>query len=551
MKRSNLAVMRSMIALVRPLWLWMSMAVVLGIAGFLCSIFITVFGALAMVKVLGLADPFSWTALWIVLAICGLGRGILRYGEQACNHYIAFRLLALIRDRVFSALRRLCPAKLEGKEKGNLISMLTSDVELLEVFYAHTISPVLIALCMSLLMSVLIARYHPLLGAWAALSYAAVGIFVPLLISKRCTDLGMSARNEAGSFSSFLLESLRGLDETLQYEGGERRLMQIQQKSKRLSRCEGKLRVKSGEGMALTNALIWGLSLVMLAAGALLNQQQMLSTQGVLLSFVMLMSSFGPVTALANLGTTLQSTLASGNRILDLLEEEAIVEERREGEAVIGGDAMLDGVHFAYEQETILDDLSLTLPKGRMIGIHGKSGSGKSTVLKLLMRFWDVQEGNVTIGEQNVKELRTASLREYESYMTQDTHLFHDTIENNIRLVKPDATHEEIVEACRKASLHAFIESLPQGYDTNVGELGESLSGGEKQRIGLARVFLHDADLVLLDEPTSNLDSLNEAIILKALDEQKQDKTIVLVSHRPSTLRLCDGCIHIDSGRVS
>lgn len=551
MKRGNIAVMRSMIALVRPLWLWMTMAVLLGIAGFLCSILITVFGALAMVKVLGLADPFSWTTLWIALAVFGVGRGILRYGEQASNHYIAFKLLALVRDRVFSALRRLCPAKLEGKEKGNLISMLTSDVELLEVFYAHTISPVLIALCMSVLMSVLIACYHPLLGILAAFSYAAVGVFVPLHISKRCGGLGMAARNEAGSFSSFMLESLRGLDETLQYEGGERRLTQIRTKSERLSRYEGELRVKSGEGMALTNALILGLSLLMLAAAALLYQQQMLPLEGVLMSFVMLMSSFGPVTALANLGTTLQNTLASGSRILDLLEEEAVVKERQEGETVTGGDAVLDRVRFAYEQETILDDLSLTLPKQRMIGIQGKSGSGKSTILKLLMRFWDVDQGSVRIGGQNVKAFRTASLRDYESYMTQDTHLFHDTIENNIRLVKPDATHEEIVEACRKASLHTFIESLPQGYDTNVGELGDALSGGEKQRIGLARVFLHDADLLLLDEPTSNLDSLNEAIILKALDEQKQDKTIVLVSHRPSTLRLCDTCIHIESGRVS
>ena len=549
MKRSRVSILYAMLGLVRPLWLWMVCAVGLGALGFFCSIMITVFGALGILKALGAADPFSWPFFFGMLAVFGIGRGVLRYGEQASNHYIAFKLLALIRDRVFTALRRLCPAKLEGRGKGDLISRLTSDVELLEVFYAHTISPILIALLMSILMSLLIAGLHPLLGVYALVSYAIVGIVLPLLLSRRCSDLGMQSRQRDGAFSSYLLESLRGLTQTLQYADGEARLASIRHQSEELSKSEGELRIQSGKGSALTGTVIHTLSLLMLGLCCLLHQQGMISSAGVLLGFVTLLSSFGPVTALAKLGVTLQNTLASGERILELLEEEPLVEENREGREVSDGDLELTQVSFAYEEEQILNDVSLQIRSHQMTGIHGPSGSGKSTLLKLLMRFWDVDMGSVRIGNDDVRDLRTTALRAHESYMTQDTHLFHDTIENNIRFVRPQATHEEVVEACRKASIHDFILSLPQGYATNVAELGDSLSGGERQRIGLARVFLYDAKLVLLDEPTSNLDSLNEAVILKALDEEKQEKTIVLVSHRPSTLRICDVCMEADFGR--
>lgn len=549
--QSKWKIMTAMLKLVRPLWAWMVLAVLLGVAGFFCSILITVLGTYGLISLLGLSEPVALTLLFALLALFGIGRGLLRYGEQACNHYIAFKLLALIRDHVFTALRRLCPAKLEGRGKGDLISMLTSDVELLEVFYAHTISPVLIALIMSVAMSVLIGMWHPLLGVLALFSYALVGIVVPMRISSRCADLGMQSRTQAGAFSSFMLESLRGLDETIQYGNGEARAAQLNQRSSALSAQEGVLRVRSGEGMALANTAIMTLSLLMLAASCLLYQQGMLSLAGIVMPFVTLLSSFGPVTAIANLGTTLQNTLASGSRVLALLQEEPEVAEQSEGETFSGAGASFEAVDFAYEDQSILSSFSLNIAPGKMSGICGKSGSGKSTMLRLLMRFWDVHSGTVRAGRHDVRALKTASLRSYESFMTQETHLFHDSILNNIRLVKPDASREEVEAACRKASIHDFIMSLPHGYDSEVGELGDTLSGGERQRIGLARVFLHDSELILLDEPTSNLDSLNEAVILKSLDEQKADKTIVLVSHRQSSLRLCDEVFEMNATRVS
>ena len=400
-------------------------------------------------------------------------------------------------------------------------------------------------------MSVLIGMWHPLLGVLALFSYALVGIVVPMRISSRCADLGMQSRTQAGAFSSFMLESLRGLDETIQYGNGEARAAQLNQRSSALSAQEGALRVRSGEGMALANTAIMTLSLLMLAASCLLYQQDMLSLAGIVMPFVTLLSSFGPVTAIANLGTTLQNTLASGSRVLALLQEEPEVAEQSEGETFSGAGASFEAVDFAYEDQSILSSFSLNIAPGKMSGICGKSGSGKSTMLRLLMRFWDVHSGTVRAGRHDVRALKTASLRSHESFMTQETHLFHDSILNNIRLVKPDASREEVEAACRKASIHDFIMSLPHGYDSEVGELGDTLSGGERQRIGLARVFLHDSELILLDEPTSNLDSLNEAVILKSLDEQKADKTIVLVSHRQSSLRLCDEVFEMNATRVS
>lgn len=549
MNKSGIRIMFELITMVRSLWIWMIVAIVLGVLGFLCSILITVFGAIGIVQALGLNDWISWSWLFGLLAFFGVARGIFRYGEQASNHYIAFRLLALIRDRVFTALRRLCPAKLEGKGKGNLIQMLTSDVELLEVFYAHTISPILIAVIMSVLMSGFVGIWHPLLGLYAFVSYGIVGALIPLYLSGHCQKLGIESRNCAGQFASYLLESLRGVTQTLQFDGGSKRLASITRQSEKLSDYEGKLRIANGKGLALTNTAILSLSLGMLVICLVMHGNGMLAKEGILLCFLTMISSFGPVSALANLGTTLQSTLASGERILGLLQEDEAVKENRQGLSASQGDISFDHVDFAYEKEPVLHDVSLQIQKHQMTGIFGASGSGKSTLLKLLMRFWDVHKGSVIIDDKNVAHIQTASLRKHESYMTQETYLFHDTIENNIRFVKPNAAREEIEEACRKASIHTFIEQLPDGYQSNVAELGDSLSGGEKQRIGLARAFLHDAELLLLDEPTSNLDSLNEAVILKALHEQRKDKTILLVSHRHSTLRLCDRCIEASFGR--
>ena len=550
-KRSGFQIMARLIGLVKPLAGYMVLAIVMGLIGHLAATFITVFGGYAVADLLGIDTPFTLSFLFAAVIVFALVRGLLRYAEQSCNHFIAFKLLALIRDRVFRALRRLCPAKLEGRDRGNLISIITSDVELLEVFYAHTISPIVIATLFSLLLCVFIGSFHPLLAALALAAYLTVGVAIPLLTSKRGGDDGLSFRTRSGALSGFMLDSLRGLTEILQYGQGEKRLQEMNAQIDALSEDEKRMSRTTGKNQAATNTVILLFDLAMLLVSALLYQNGQAPFLGVLIPTIALMSSFGPVVALANLGSTLQSTFAAGNRILDILDEAPIIEEVTKGQDITFSGAEAESVSFAYGEEKILDDLSLKVPKGAVVGLVGRSGSGKSTLLKLFMRFWDTQQGRITLSGTDVKHINTASLREAESFVTQETHLFHDSIRSNLRIAKLDATDAEIEAACRKASIHDFIMTLPQGYDTPVGELGDTLSGGERQRIGVARAFLHDAPLMLLDEPTSNLDSLNEAIILKALRQEKQDKTVVLVSHRPSTMRIADQVYSVEHGRMS
>ena len=550
-KRSGFQIMARLIGLVKPLAGYMVLAIVMGLIGHLAATFITVFGGYAVADLLGIDTPFTLSFLFAAVIVFALVRGLLRYAEQSCNHFIAFKLLALIRDRVFRALRRLCPAKLEGRDRGNLISIITSDVELLEVFYAHTISPIVIATLFSLLLCVFIGSFHPLLAALALAAYLTVGVAIPLLTSKRGGDDGLSFRTRSGALSGFMLDSLRGLTEILQYGQGEKRLQEMNAQIDALSEDEKRMSRTTGKNQAATNTVILLFDLAMLLVSALLYQNGQAPFLGVLIPTIALMSSFGPVVALANLGSTLQSTFAAGNRILDILDEAPIIEEVTKGQDITFSGAEAESVSFAYDEEKILDDLSLKVPKGAVVGLVGRSGSGKSTLLKLFMRFWDTQQGRITLSGTDVKHINTASLREAESFVTQETHLFHDSIRSNLRIAKLDATDAEIETACRKASIHEFIMTLPQGYDTPVGELGDTLSGGERQRIGVARAFLHDAPLMLLDEPTSNLDSLNEAIILKALQQEKQDKTVVLVSHRPSTMRIADQVYSVEHGRMS
>ncbi len=563
-KRSNFSVMRKLIVLVKPLTGYMLLAVLMGLIGHLCAAFITILGGYGILHILGTNAEIAGTSsnwftqiltgstsngfsfIFVLLAAAAAARGLLRYGEQACNHFIAFKLLALIRDKVFRALRKLCPAKLEGRDKGNLISVITSDIELLEVFYAHTISPAAIASLFTAVMCLFIGSYHPLLGVIALAAYGTVGIFVPMIVSCWNGREGMLFREKSGDLSGFVLDSLRGLSQTIQYNGGEKRLREINRRTDELAGHEARMKNITGFNTAITNSLILIFDLAILFCGVWLNMQGKIGFDGVLIPTLALMSSFGPVVALANLGSTLQNTFAAGNRVLDILEETSLVEEIK-GKETIGFDSIkAENVTFAYEDETILDQVSLDVEKGNVIGIVGKSGSGKSTLLKLFMRFWNVEKGSILVSGKNIEEVNTSNLRDLESFVTQETHLFHDSIASNLRIAKRNATMEEIQEACKKASIHDFIMGLPQGYDTPVGELGDTLSGGERQRIGLARAFLHDAPLVLLDEPTSNLDSLNEAIILKSLGEKREGKTIILVTHRESTMRIADQVYSIE-----
>lgn len=550
-KRSGWKIMMSLIVLVKPLLGFMVLAVAMGVAGFLCAIFIPVFGGYAMLDVLKLPVPVSADTAFACVLVFALLRGFLRYAEQACNHFIAFKLLALIRDQVFRALRRLCPAKLEGRDRGNLISVITSDIELLEVFYAHTISPALIAALMTVIMTIYIGSYHWILGAIALAAYLVIGLIVPVLVSKKSGNSGEIFRGRSGELSSFVLDSLRGLKESIQYHTGEERLRELNGRTDGLSAEEEKMKLRAGWNMAFVNTLIYLFDFAALAAALALYARGEIGFDAVLIPLIAMMSSFGPVVALANLGSTLQNTLAAGSRVLDILEETPEVEEisGREATSFVGAQALHVG--FSYGGERILSDVSVDLPQNRVVGITGRSGSGKSTLLKLLMRFWETKQGDIRISGRNINTVNTADLRNIESYVTQETHLFHDSIANNVRIARTDASLEEIVEACKKASVHEVIESLPRGYDTPVGELGDTLSGGERQRIGLARAFLHNAPMLLLDEPTSNLDSLNEAVILKSLHEAREGRTVVLVSHRKSTMRIADQVYSVEHGRMS
>ena len=565
-RRSALQIMGSLIGLVKPLLHIMLAAIILGTLGYLCAIFLTILAGQVIVHglltgVAGMIVPVDnmWlvftpvkTIITVMIVIAVL-RGILHYVEQYCNHFIAFKLLAIIRHKVFAALRKLCPAKLEGRDKGNLISIITTDIELLEVFYAHTISPIAIATLTSMVMVIFIGRYHWLAGVLALAAYLIVGVAIPMWNGKRGSQKGMEFRTNFGELNSFVLDSLRGLDETIQYGQGEKRKEQMSERSKNLAGMQESLSKMEGSQRSFTNMVILLASFGMLALTIWLYDKGTMGFEGILTCTIAMMGSFGPVVALSSLSNNLNQTLASGERVLSLLEETPLVEEIPgdvETEHEFTG-AEAENVTFAYGEEVILDNYSLKLQPGKITGIHGASGSGKSTLLKLLMRFWDVQDGSVSVDGTDVRKIPTKHLRDMESYVTQETHLFHDSIANNIAIAKPGASREEIMEAAKKASIHDFIMTLPKGYDTEVGELGDTLSGGEKQRIGIARAFLHECPLILLDEPTSNLDSLNEGIILKSLKESAEKKTVVLVSHRVSTMNVADVVYEMQNGRIS
>ena len=562
-RRSGFTIMRSLIVLVKPLTFVMILGILLGVLGFLCAIFLTITGGYGIIKGLytignisisgniAILDSLFSGNLFAALILMAVARGILHYGEQYCNHYIAFRILAIIRHKVFAVLRKLCPAKLEGKEKGNLIAIITGDIELLEVFFAHTISPIAIAFITSLIMVIFIGMQHPIAGLVSLFGYLTVGIALPLWNGSKSADAGMNFRNNVGELNNFVINSMYGVDEILQYNQGSMRLNEMNDRSLKLSDNQKKLSIFEGYQRSATNLVIQLFSWVMFFSMLVLYRSGSINFSQMLIATLAMISSFGPTVALSSLSNNLNQTLACGERVLSLLEEEPAVNEVSGEESIQFNGAKLEDVKLSYDSEIILDNLSLDIKKGKVLGIHGVSGSGKSTLLKLLMRFWDVNTGKIFISKKNIKNINTDNLREMTGYVTQDTVMFKGSIADNIRVAKQNAGMEEIQNAARKASIHEFIASLPKGYETNVGELGDSLSDGEKQRIGLARAFLHDGDFLLLDEPTSNLDILNEGIILKSLSKESSGKTIVLVSHRKSTMSLADEVYKMSNGRFS
>ena len=544
--------MARLVGLTRPLLPVMALAIVLGVLGFLAAIFLIVFAACGLLGAAGSWDVVPLGVACALVAVCGVVRGPLRYGEQLCNHYLAFKILALVRDKVFGKMRTLAPAKLEGRDKGDLVSLLTGDIELLEVFYAHTLSPAAIALVVSVVMVAFTATLSPLLAAYAAFSYAVVGIAVPWISSKASGTGGREVRDAIGSINAFVLDSLRGLRETLQFGRADDRALELACRMSDLAKVEGRLKDRTAVAMAATGAVVLALDMGMLLAAMHLANGGVVAFGPAAIACAALMSSFGPVIAVANLGSTLQQTLASGARVLDVLDESPQTVEIEDGVSLDGFYGVAAShVDFSYGDACVLSDVELSIQPGQVVRIAGRSGSGKSTLLKLFMRFWDVSSGAIEVSGRDVRRVATASLRQVEGFMTQETHLFAGTVRDNLSFAKPGASDAEIMAACEKASIADFVRRLPSGLDTQVGELGDALSGGERQRLGLARVFLHDAPFVLLDEPTSNLDALNEAAVLRALADNRTGKTVLLVSHRPSAAAIADATYSVEHGRVS
>lgn len=557
MRRTGLQIMLKMIGLVKPLAFIMLGTILTGTFAFFAAIFISIFGGYALLNVLGFDTGIRNTTIFIIVLICVVVVSTFRYVEQTSGHYIAFKLLAVFRDKVFMALRKLAPAKLESKDKGNMISVITADIELLEVFYAHTIAPVAQAILASVVLVLFIGSFHPVLGLIAFIGYSVVGIVIPYLNGKLGREAGRVFRAHFGDLNSYILESLRGLRETLQFGNGQKRREIIKEKSDSLLKKQEDLKVREAFAQAATDSAVLIFSLLMLVVSIAFMKNGLIGFNEVVITTIAMMSSFGPVIVISSLSNDLLLTFACGERVLSILEEEPLVEEITNksdlSEEEFNG-IKLSNIEFSYADELILDKVSLNIPSKQIIGIHGVSGSGKSTLLKLLMRFWKAQKGDILFDgkkKRNINEINTSSLRKFEGFVTQETYLFHTTIGDNIKLGNLNATKEEVMEAAKKASIHDFIMTLPKGYDTDVSELGSSLSGGERQRIGLARAFLHNAPIMLLDEPTSNLDSLNEGIILKSLKEECKDKTVILVSHRKSTMNISDKVYYMNSKRVS
>lgn len=551
-RRSGFQIMARLIVELKPLAPVMLITIGMGVLGFLAAIAIATFGAVALGVLIGEVTSFTFKSAVIVMIVCAVIRGLLRYCEQLSGHYIAFKILVILRDKIFTVLRRLAPAKLEGKEKGNLISLITSDIELLEVFYAHTIAPITIAIITNAIISIILFRINPWFGILGAVFFLIVGFAIPYLSSKMAKEAGVEYRNNFGQSNSYILDSLRGLKEILLFNGGQRRLNSINEKSRELNKSLSKIKDHEGVIRGVTDLTIMLAILTFVGTGFGLLIADSISFIEIVIAVVIVASSFGPVVALSNLSNNLLHTFACAERLFALLDEEPNVEEIAGDKKVEGNSIKFKDVEFSYpgRQEKILDDISININKGDKIALIGESGIGKSTFIKLIMRFWDVNSGRIDIDNINIKDIPTKSLRASQTLVSQETYLFNESIEDNIKIGNLNASREEVIEAAKKASIHDFIEKLPKGYDTKAGELGGMLSSGEKQRIGLARAFISNGDVLILDEPTSNLDTLNESEILRSIKENCEEKTIILISHRKSTTSVCNKVYKLEKKKL-
>ncbi|WP_055070241.1 ABC transporter ATP-binding protein [Clostridium massiliamazoniense] len=551
-RRSGLQIMKRLILELKPLIAIMFITITMGVLGFLAAISIGTFGAVAIGAFIGEITFISVKGAVILMIVSALLRGFLRYGEQLSGHYIAFKILYILRDKIFHKLRKLAPAKLEGQEKGKLISIITSDIELLEVFYAHTIAPIAIAIITNTIISIILYMISPYFGVLSAIFFLIVGLVIPYFSSSLGKDAGMEYRNMFGECNNYVLDSLRGIKEVLQFKNGEERLEEINNKSRKINKSLEKLKEHEGLIRAITDLTIMIAILTFVGVGFYEYSLGNITFTAMILGIVIIASSFGPVVALSNLSNTLLQTFASAERLFNLLDEEPLVLEVEEGKTIKAHSINYNKVDFSYpnREEKIFSDATVNIQKGDKIALAGESGIGKSTFVKLLMRFWDVNKGEIKIGKEDIKGIETTSLRNSQVLVSQETYLFNESILDNIKIGNLNATREEVEMAAKKASVDKFIKSLPKGYDTKVGELGSNLSSGERQRIGLARAFLSNGEILILDEPTSNLDTLNEGEILKSIKENCDDKTIVLITHRKSTTTICDKTYKLQQGKL-
>lgn len=560
---STFQVIKRLLGEAKPLAGLMVAASTAGTIGHLAATFLPVFGiiagfALAGNPVWGMSAAGAITAM----IVCAVLRGLTRYVEQYLNHNVAFHLLALFRSKAFAALRRLAPAKLAGKGKGDLIAMLTTDVELLEIFFAHTISPVAIAVTTTIVYAIVAATLSPWMALALIVSHLIIGIIVPRFFATGVRNLGPAIRGAAGELDNVMLDDMRGLDEIIRFGRGEDRAQAIEDRTRALWRDHAKLSRVNGRFAGVGGLMV--ALLTSAAAGIAINLAgvNLYDIPALVAAFALLASSFGPTLALAALPANLTQTFASARRLFGLMDEAPAVVETGTANSDYEG-MRLDRVTFAYPgegSEAILADFSLDVPQHGILGIQGPSGRGKSTMLKLLMRYWDPQRGQVTLSGTPLPQIDVHARRRIQAMMSQETHLFDGTIRENLLIALPESEirnggaagvlDARLREALAKASVLDLIDSLPDGLDTQVGELGDRLSEGERQRIGLARVFLRNADLVLFDEPTSRLDALNEAIILRSIHELQnadkgQDVAVVLVSHRESAMRVADAVLNL------
>lgn len=552
LRRSGATIMASLILLLGSLSYVMILAVINGSIGFLAAMGVTIFGALGIAKALGETIVLSYGWIIGLAVLCGVIRGLLRYLEQYSNHYIAFKLLAVLRDKIFAALRVLCPAKLESKQKGSIIAMITSDIETLEVFYAHTISPI----CIAILVSTAVLVFVGLIASWylalvALIGYLLIGIVVPLLSSKKLKESGVRYRSEFADFNAYFLDSIKGIKDIVLNNAEQKREEAVDHRSDLLLKETKKMKQDIAKASAKTELLVTSFVVLALIVGILLVRFEVVSLGWMLVGVVAIFGSFGPVLAVSALPGNLTQTFASGDRILNLLNEQPVVSEVKNGKEINYETLDVTDLSFAYEKNIpVLKEIQMHAQKGEIIGIVGESGCGKSTFLKLLLRFWKKDSGMIAYNGMDVDDITTSNLLDNVTMVSQSTYLFDESIEDNLKVAKPNATQEELEKACKMASVHDFIMTLPDGYQTQVGAMGDRLSAGQKQRIGLARAFLKGSELILLDEPTSNVDSINEGMILKSLAEQKRKKSIILVSHRESTMAIADRIYRVEDGRM-